>query len=115
MSVSEVQRRQMTTVIAPNIHNLAIQGNFDDCQAMVKASFVAEPSYPMADVLLLLIRSTGLASWLRSFTTFTRARLGSLGCTHEFFSAHRKLRRYFCGLSRQENGFACREAGHRDQ
>jgi len=44
--VSEVQRRQMTTVIAPNIHNLAIQGNFDDCQAMVKASFVAEPFLP---------------------------------------------------------------------
>ena len=36
----------MTTVIAPNIHNLAIQGNFDDCQAMVKASFVAEPFLP---------------------------------------------------------------------
>lgn len=44
--VSEVQRRQMTTVIAPNIHNLAVQGNFDDCQAMVKASFVAEPFLP---------------------------------------------------------------------
>ncbi|EAQ95954.2 threonine synthase [Congregibacter litoralis] len=37
--VSEVQRRQMTTLSAPTIHNLAIEGNFDDCQAMVKASF----------------------------------------------------------------------------
>lgn len=37
--VSEVQRRQMTTVVGDNIHNLAVQGNFDDCQAMVKASF----------------------------------------------------------------------------
>ncbi|NQX89895.1 MAG: threonine synthase [Halioglobus sp.] len=37
--VSEVQRRQMTTVSGDNIHNLAIQGNFDDCQSMVKASF----------------------------------------------------------------------------
>ncbi len=37
--VSEVQRRQMTTVPGENIHNLAIEGNFDDCQAMVKASF----------------------------------------------------------------------------
>ena len=44
--VSDVQRRQMTTVIAPNIHNIAVQGNFDDCQAMVKASFVAEPFLP---------------------------------------------------------------------
>jgi threonine synthase len=37
--VSEVQRRQMTTVLAPNIHNIAVQGNFDDCQQMVKDSF----------------------------------------------------------------------------
>lgn len=37
--VSEVQRKQMTSVLAPNVHNLAIEGNFDDCQAMVKASF----------------------------------------------------------------------------
>ena len=44
--VSDVQRRQMTTVIAPNIHNIAIEGNFDDCQAMVKTSFVAEPFLP---------------------------------------------------------------------
>ena len=44
--VSEVQRRQMTTVVGENIHNLAIGGNFDDCQAMVKASFLAEPFLP---------------------------------------------------------------------
>lgn len=37
--VSDVQRRQMTTVEGSNIHNLAIEGNFDDCQAMVKGSF----------------------------------------------------------------------------
>lgn len=37
--VSEVQRRQMTTSLGENIHNLAIDGNFDDCQAMLKASF----------------------------------------------------------------------------
>ncbi|MCL4104060.1 UNVERIFIED_CONTAM: hypothetical protein GTU68_034922, partial [Idotea baltica] len=37
--VSDVQRKQMTTVVGDNIHNLAIEGNFDDCQAMVKASF----------------------------------------------------------------------------
>lgn len=37
--VSEVQRRQMTTVQGAGIHNFAVEGNFDDCQAMVKASF----------------------------------------------------------------------------
>lgn len=37
--VSEVQRRQMTTVAAPNVHNVAIAGSFDDAQAIVKALF----------------------------------------------------------------------------
>ncbi len=37
--VSEVQRRQMTTVLDSNVHNIAIEGDFDDCQAMVKALF----------------------------------------------------------------------------
>jgi len=37
--VSEVQRRQMTTILGDNIHNIAVEGNFDDCQEMVKASF----------------------------------------------------------------------------
>ncbi|MCP3910900.1 MAG: threonine synthase [Actinomycetia bacterium] len=37
--VSEVQRRQMTTVVADNVHNVAVQGTFDDCQDLVKAMF----------------------------------------------------------------------------
>lgn len=37
--VSEVQRRQMTTIDAANVHALAVEGTFDDCQALVKAMF----------------------------------------------------------------------------
>ncbi len=37
--ISEVQRRFMTTVAADNVHNIAVKGNFDDCQALVKAMF----------------------------------------------------------------------------
>ncbi|HEY1941998.1 MAG TPA: threonine synthase [Roseiarcus sp.] len=37
--VSDVQRRQMTTVDKPNVHALAIEGTFDDCQAIVKGLF----------------------------------------------------------------------------
>ncbi len=37
--VSDVQRRQMTTVEGDNIHAIAIEGDFDDCQALVKAMF----------------------------------------------------------------------------
>lgn len=37
--VSDVQRRQMTTVLSPNVHNIAISGSFDDAQALVKRMF----------------------------------------------------------------------------
>ncbi len=37
--VSDVQRKQMTTVLGDNVFNIAIEGNFDDCQHMVKDSF----------------------------------------------------------------------------
>jgi threonine synthase len=37
--VSDVQRRQMTTVNDKAVHPLAVKGNFDDCQAIVKALF----------------------------------------------------------------------------
>ncbi|GBE42143.1 threonine synthase [bacterium BMS3Bbin10] len=37
--VSDVQRRQMTTARADNVHNIAIKGTFDDCQALLKALF----------------------------------------------------------------------------
>ena len=38
--VSEVQRRQMTTVADSNIHNIALEGTFDDCQKIVKTLFL---------------------------------------------------------------------------
>jgi len=37
--ISDVQRRMMTTAGAGNVHSLAIEGTFDDCQAIVKALF----------------------------------------------------------------------------
>ncbi|MEY4372930.1 MAG: threonine synthase [Actinomycetota bacterium] len=40
---SDVQRRQMTTVDAPNAHAVAIEGTFDDCQDLVKAMFNDAP------------------------------------------------------------------------
>ena len=40
--ISEVQRRQMTTIDSPNCHAVAIDGNFDDCQDLVKALFADE-------------------------------------------------------------------------
>jgi threonine synthase len=37
--ISDVQRRMMTTVVDDNVHALAIEGTFDDCQAIVKSMF----------------------------------------------------------------------------
>jgi threonine synthase len=35
--ISPIQRRQMTTVPDANVHNLALEGTFDDCQAIMKS------------------------------------------------------------------------------
>jgi len=40
---SEVQRRQMTSVLSSNVHNVALEGTFDDCQDIVKALFNDAP------------------------------------------------------------------------
>ena len=58
--VSDVQRRQMTTVAGDNIHNLAVAGNFDDCQAMVKASF-NDKSFLPSDRSLVAVNSINWA------------------------------------------------------
>ncbi|WP_461536926.1 threonine synthase [Spongorhabdus nitratireducens] len=65
--VSDVQRRQMTTLISDNIHNLAIEGNFDDCQAMVKASFADQSfldGYPANGLKTRLIAVNSI-NWAR--------------------------------------------------
>lgn len=44
--VSDVQRKQMTTVPGDNVFNLAVEGNFDDCQRIVKAAFANQSFLP---------------------------------------------------------------------
>ncbi|KAJ3149570.1 threonine synthase [Geranomyces variabilis] len=41
--ISDVQRQQMTSVLDPNVHNIALEGTFDDCQDIVKAAFSDQP------------------------------------------------------------------------
>ena len=40
--VSDVQRRQMTTILADNVTNIALKGDFDDCQSFVKKMFISQ-------------------------------------------------------------------------
>ena len=58
--VSEVQRRQMTTVKGDNIYNIAIEGNFDQAQQMVKASF-GDQSFLRGERKLVAVNSINWA------------------------------------------------------
>ncbi len=78
--VSDVQRRQMTTVTGDNIHNLAVQGNFDDCQAMVKASF-GERGFLPADRSLVAVNSINWARIMAQIVYYFYAAI-ALGAPH---------------------------------
>ena len=58
--ISEVQRRQMTTVNSSNVHNVALLGSFDDCQNMVKACF-SDQSFLPPDRQLVAVNSINWA------------------------------------------------------
>jgi len=78
--VSEVQRRQMTTVPGDNIHNLAVRGNFDDCQAMVKASF-ADRSFLPPQWGLVAVNSINWARIMAQIVYYFHAGV-ALGAPH---------------------------------
>ena len=75
--VSEVQRRQMTTVLADNVHNIAIEGTFDDCQALVKASF-ADQGFLKGERRLVAVNSINWARIMAQVVYYFHAAL-SLG------------------------------------
>ncbi len=78
--VSDVQRKQMTTVKADNIHNLAVKGNFDDCQQMVKDSF-GDKSFLPSDRKLVAVNSINWARIMAQIVYYFYAAL-ALGGPH---------------------------------
>ncbi|MDX1736238.1 MAG: threonine synthase [Halioglobus sp.] len=78
--VSDVQRRQMTTVTGDNIHNVALQGNFDDCQALVKASFNDRAFLP-EDRSLVAVNSINWARIMAQIVYYFYAAL-AVGAPH---------------------------------
>lgn len=78
--VSDVQRRQMTSVLAENVHNIALEGNFDDCQNMVKASF-ADQSFLPEGRQLVAVNSINWARIMAQIVYYFYASL-SLGGPH---------------------------------
>ncbi len=78
--VSDVQRRQMTSVLAPNVFNIALEGNFDDCQNMVKASF-ADQSFLPEDRQLVAVNSINWARIMAQIVYYFYAGL-AVGSPH---------------------------------
>ncbi|MGS2722455.1 threonine synthase [Porticoccus sp. GXU_MW_L64] len=82
--VSDVQRRQMTSVLENNVHNIALEGNFDDCQNMVKASF-ADQSFLPEGRQLAAVNSINWARIMAQIVYYFHAAL-SLGGPHRAVS-----------------------------
>ncbi len=78
--VSEVQRRQMTTVLEKNVFNIAVEGNFDDCQNMVKASF-GDQSFLPEGRQLVAVNSINWARIMAQIVYYFYAGL-ALGAPH---------------------------------
>ncbi len=78
--VSDVQRKQMTSVLEPNVHNIALRGNFDDCQNMIKTSF-ADQSFLPEGRPLVAVNSINWARIMAQIVYYFYASL-SLGGPH---------------------------------
>jgi hypothetical protein len=96
---SEVQRRQMTTVAAANVANIAIEGSFDDCQDLVKAMFA---DTPFRDEMRL--SAVNSINWARIARPSGRVR-----------GAHREFRQRAGRLGGCPDGSAGRATGGREQ
>jgi threonine synthase len=103
---SEVQRRQMTTVRAPNVSNLAIEGSFDDCQDLVKAMFVDAPF--RAEMRLAAVNSINWARIAAQIPYYVASPCaGRAGARGGGFGPHRQFRQRAGGLGRR-SAWACR-------
>jgi threonine synthase len=75
--VSDVQRKQMTTVDSDNVFNIALEGNFDDCQAMVKKMF-ADQSF-LGERKMVAVNSINFARIMAQIVYYFYSAL-RLGC-----------------------------------
>ncbi|MEM7650681.1 MAG: threonine synthase [Pseudomonadota bacterium] len=78
--VSDVQRKQMTTILADHVHNIAVEGSFDDCQNAVKAMF--NDAEFRADMNLAAVNSINWARILAQIVYYVHAAL-TLGAPDE--------------------------------
>ena len=103
--ISDVQRRMMTTTGAANVHALAIEGTFDDCQAIVKALFNHHASATRFRCRAST-RSTGRGSSRKWSTTSPRPSRWGACARGRFHRADRKFWRHFWRICGQAHGAA---------
>jgi threonine synthase len=103
--VSEVQRRQMTTMDAPNVHALAVEGTFDDCQALVKGMF---NHHAFRDEMAL----SGANCCANDILFHSCRKSWRTSAPYIVCSTHRQFRRCSGWLCRQADGPAYGPAGH---
>ena len=113
--ISEVQQRMMTTTGAANVHALAIEGNFDDCQALVKGMF---NNHRFRDATSL--SGVNSINWARIvaqvvyyFTSAVAA--GAPARTVDFVVPTGNFGDIFAGYVAKRMGLPVRDAAHRRQ
>ena len=102
--VTDVQRRQMTTVQSANVHNIAVDGSFDDCQDLVKAMFADEGfrrrhrlaavnsinfARVMAQIVYYVVASRALAGASGGGPVGFAVPTGNFGNVYAGYAAHR--------------------------
>jgi threonine synthase len=101
--VSEVQRRQMTTVLDANVHNIALSGSFDDTQTIVKALF-ADSAFA-ARTQLTAVNSINFARIMAQCVYYFTA-AASLGRTPSFVVPTGNFGDVFAGEAAARMGLA---------
>ena len=98
--VTDVQRRQMTTVPSANVYNIAVEGSFDDCQDLVKAMFADEAfrrrhrlaavnSINFARVMAQIVYYVAAARTLGGGPVSFAVPTGNFGNVYAGYAAHR--------------------------
>ena len=94
--ITDVQRRQMTTATEANVHNIAVEGTFDDCQAIVKGLFADRA---LRERLSLTgVNSINFARILAQIAYYFTSMFGIAGCSADR-SLPRSIQFRKCSLS----------------
>ena len=113
--ISEVQRRMMTTPAEPNVHALAIEGTFDDCQAIVKGLFNHHALPRPRAALRRQLDQLGAHRRAGRLLLHRRGRARRAASQGRLHGADRQFRRRVRRLCGAAHGAADRAAGGRHQ